>query len=693
VIGRLRMAPDHGRRRRPRGVAVLLPALCGVVVAVGLGATGGLDRLELASIDTRFDLRGTQPPPEDVVIVALDERSLERFGRPPIPRTVHARLLDRLRAARPKVIAYDFQFVHRRPREDPALRTAVGLARPVVLATTRVYADGETPVLGSTATVEALGGRVGTALFPLLPGVEYVRVTGSAIGLPTFAAVAAQLAGAKPPPGELDGAGALVDYAGPPGTLRPLSFVDVLDGKVAAAKLRGKVVVVGATYATSSDFHATPTTGAILMTGVEIQANSIATILAGVPLRDASGWLDGLILLALCLAAAYLGRRLNPLAAVAASALGLLVGAVLAQLAFDAGTVLAIVSPVTGVGVSVISAAGLEQRSGRRERARLVELVERLAPGQDPAEVIERLAGRGDGAVLVEGTHFGVYLVGELLGLGGMGVVYAAHNEALDRAVAIKVLAPGIGEDAVVRERLRREALSAARLEHPNVVAVYDAGTQSGRAFIAMQRVEGRALHDLVGTPWLTTARIADIVGMVAAALDHAHERGVVHRDVKPQNILVEDDGGRALLADFGIAAAAGQDRLTSVGDVVGTVAYAAPEQLAGDAPDRGVDVYALGCVVFELLTGHLPFERTTLAAAIQAHLTLPPPDVSAWRPDLAGSGVDAAVSRALAKDPAERWPSAGAMADAVRAALRDERAPCRSRPSGSDPDHPTRPA
>src|ERR1044072_6346909 len=121
-----------------------------------------------------------------------------------------------------------------------------------------------------------------------------------------------------------------------------------------------------------------------------------------------------------------------------------------------------------------------------------------------------------------------------------------------------------------------------------------------------MLLVEGRPLRDLVGLPEMTNARIADIVEMVAAALDHAHGRGVVHRDVKPQNILVEDVGGRALLTDFGIAAAAGQDRLTTAGDIVGTVAYAAPEQLAGAEPDRLIDVYALGCVLFELLTGHL---------------------------------------------------------------------------------------
>ncbi len=272
--------------------------------------------------------------------------------------------------------------------------------------------------------------------------------------------------------------------------------------------------------------------------------------------------------------------------------------------------------------------------------------------------------------LLEDGARFGAYRIAGLIGVGAMGVVYRARHDALDRPVALKLLAPGLAGDARTRERLRREARNAARLHHPNVVAVHDAGICDGRAYIAMQLVVGCSLYDLVGTPELTRARLLDVVAMVAAGLDHAHERGVVHRDVKPQNIVVEDATGRALLADFGIAAAAGQDRLTTIGDVVGTVAYAAPEQLAGAEPDALVDVYALGCVLFELLTGHLPFERASLPAAIRAQQCERAPVVSSLRRDLAGCGIDAVVRRALAKDPGKRWLSAGALARAARAAL-----------------------
>ncbi len=347
--------------------------------------------------------------------------------------------------------------------------------------------------------------------------------------------------------------------------------------------------------------------------------------------------------------------------------LALFVGA---QLAFGAGTVLDTAAPALGLGVSLLGAVFGEQRTARRERARLAEIVARLAPGENPEHVLERVAGTGAGAVLHEGSRFGPYRIAAPLGLGAMGVVYRARHEALDRQVAIKVLAPALAADARTRERLRREALSSARLEHPNVVAVLDAGEIGGRAYIAMQLVEGRALHDLVGAPQLTAQRISELVCDVAAGLDHAHAHGVVHRDVKPQNILVEDAGGRALLADFGIAAAAEQERMTSVGDLVGTVAYAAPEQLSGADPDPRVDVYALGCVLYELLTGHLPFQCATVAAAVQAHLSREARPVSDHRPDLRATGVDAVVARALAKDPAARWQSAGSLARAARAAL-----------------------
>ncbi len=657
---------------RWRKFALLLPVLCGVIVATGVAASAPVQRLEQDSVQARFRIRGTQPPPRNVVIVAYDDRSAELLGqRPPVARSLHARLLDRLRLARPKVIAYDIQFTEPTvSSDDLALYDAVGRARPVVLATADVTVNGDTRVLGSTANVERVGGRVGAALYPLGPGGIYNRMIGRANGLPTFAVVTAELAGARPRPDDLAGSGALIDYLGPPGTVRTFSFVDVLKGGVPAAGFRGKVVVVGVTAVGSEDVHPTPAPGGNQMSGSEIQASAIATVLRDFPLRDAGSSIDTLAVLLLSIAGAIAGRRWDPPLALAVTVVVAVAFAALTQVAFDSGMVLTTVAPLLGMGVSALGAVAVEQRTVRRERGRLAELVAHLAPGEDPERVLERVAGTGEDAVLLEGARFGAYRIGGLLGLGAMGVVYRAHHGALDRSVAIKVLAPVLAADERIRERLRREALNAARLEHPNVVGVFDAGVHQGRMYIAMQLVEGRPLDELVGTPQLTTQRMVEVVEMVAAGLDHAHERGVVHRDVKPQNILVEEATGRALLADFGIAAAAEQERLTALGDLVGTVAYAAPEQLAGAEPDRLVDVYALGCVLFELLTGHLPFERATLPAAIQAHLTDPPPAVSTWRSDLRDSGIDGVVMRALAKTAKNRWQSAGALADAARATL-----------------------
>ena len=654
-----RIRPRSPGRRRLRVAvgALVLPAAFGAIAALAVDSTAVLDSIEYQTYKARLALRADHPP-KDVVIVAIKDESLTRLDvNPEFDRRIHGQLLDRLRAAKPRVIAFDIQFDEPRTREDAALLDAVGrVGRHVVFAAPNAV----TPVLGSTAALEAPGVEVGVSTSELTMDVYVDRVTERLLGAPTFAFETARLAGAPAHPSEVDGEGALIDYAGGPGTIEPLDFADVLHGQVSATELRDKVVVIGGIYESGRDFHATPTRDGGRMAGVEIQANAIATLLAGIPLREAPPAVEWLVLLALCLGGAFAGRRGNPLTTLLLTAVGLLAFCAAAQLAFDTGTVLSVAPAAVGFAASALAAIGLEQRAGGRERARLLELIERRAPGEDPERVIERVAGTGDGAVLGPGATLGAYRIVGLLGLGGMGVVYRAHQDALDRPVAIKVMAPALASDPNIRERLRREALSAARLDHPNVVAVYDAGGLDERAYIAMQLVEGRALSDMIGVPDLTPPQIGAVVDMVAAALDHAHARGVVHRDVKPHNILVEDDTGRALLTDFGIAAAAGEDRLTSTGEMVGTVAYAAPEQLSGAEPDRLVDVYALGCVVFELLTGHVPFERQTLASAMYAHMTEPPPDVSALRPDFAGTGMDAALTRALAKDPRERWQSAG---------------------------------
>jgi tRNA A-37 threonylcarbamoyl transferase component Bud32 len=270
------------------------------------------------------------------------------------------------------------------------------------------------------------------------------------------------------------------------------------------------------------------------------------------------------------------------------------------------------------------------------------------------------------------GALFGPYRLGEVLGRGGMGEVYRAiDREHDDRAVAVKVLAPHLSADPAYRERFRRECEIAAALDEPHVVPIHRYGEINGRLFLDMQLVDGPDLAEVLRRHGpIPPARGVALVEQVAAALDAAHRKGLVHRDVKPSNVLLTAPRpGRsdfAMLTDFGIAAGGdGADE-----NVHGTIEYSAPEWLLGRPSDHRVDVYALACVLHELLTGQRPFPGREFAAQVYGHLHLPPPRptaVAAWP---VPAGLDAVVARGMAKDPGQRYPSAGALAQDARAAL-----------------------
>lgn len=279
------------------------------------------------------------------------------------------------------------------------------------------------------------------------------------------------------------------------------------------------------------------------------------------------------------------------------------------------------------------------------------------------------------------GDVFAGYTIVRLLGKGGMGSVYLAKHPRLPRHDALKLLSDSYGADATYRSRFEREADLAAQLSHRNIVAVYDRGSQDGRLWIAMQYVAGTdAAQALLHGP-MHAGRAAHIVSEIGAGLHYAHLQGMVHRDVKPANILLQESADAAdpenvLLADFGIAKLdSSSSTLTGEGNFLGTLPYTAPEVLNGAAPGPSVDLYALGCVLFELLTGRVPFPVTSPLAAMHAHLSTPPPkpsDVAFGVP----AGLDAVVLRAMAKDPAERFSSCREMSVAARAAVyvdRDE--------------------
>ncbi|WP_433194047.1 serine/threonine-protein kinase [Nocardia sp. CA-107356] len=280
------------------------------------------------------------------------------------------------------------------------------------------------------------------------------------------------------------------------------------------------------------------------------------------------------------------------------------------------------------------------------------------------------MAGR-----FVPGTVFAGYVIERVLGSGGMGAVYVAKHPRLPRRDALKVLSDDHSTDAEFRARFIREAELAARLDHPNIVAVHDRGVQDGRLWIAMQFVDGIDAAQLIrrGPAELTPDRALHIIDAAARGLDEAHRVGMLHRDVKPANILLQPRPGqpdRVYVTDFGIARAAIETTaLTEVGSVLATLAYAAPEQLMAGQVDHRADVYALGCTLFELLTGQKPFPRTTAVAVMQAHIQDPPPRATAANPALP-QAIDDVIARAMAKNPEHRHPSCGALADAAAAAF-----------------------
>jgi serine/threonine-protein kinase len=281
------------------------------------------------------------------------------------------------------------------------------------------------------------------------------------------------------------------------------------------------------------------------------------------------------------------------------------------------------------------------------------------------------------------GSELAGYRIERVLGRGGMGVVYLAEDLRLKRPAAIKVVKAELADDPRFRERFLRESQLAARLDHPSIVPVYSAGEADGVLYLAMRYVAGRDLRSTLAEDGpLEPERALRILGQVADALDAAHAVGLVHRDVKAGNVLLAGDPTRrsehAYLADFGLAKRpATADSATGSGALLGTIAYAAPEQIEGAAVDGRADIYSLGCLLYECLSGSPPFPAESDLAIVFAHLQQPPPRISETQPQLPAA-LDPVIARALAKRPADRYPTAIALIDAAREALPSTSSPAR---------------
>ncbi len=281
------------------------------------------------------------------------------------------------------------------------------------------------------------------------------------------------------------------------------------------------------------------------------------------------------------------------------------------------------------------------------------------------------------------GDEIAGYRIESVVGEGGMGIVFKATHDYLDRTAAVKVLGPWLQGNARARERFVRESRLAATLDHPNIVTVYDAGEVDDTAYIAMQFVTGVDLHDvLVEEGPMEPARALDVLDQVAAALDAAHAAGLVHRDVKPSNVLM--DGDKAYLTDFGLTRRFEEEKgITYAGEFMGTIEWAAPEQIDhGDLSAR-TDVYALGCLLYAMLTARQPYVGDSPSEVLFAHLKNPAPKVAEHRRDLPGD-IQPVIDRAMAKDAAERFATAGEMAAAARAAMGITASPDAPRPAAA---------
>jgi serine/threonine protein kinase len=396
-------------------------------------------------------------------------------------------------------------------------------------------------------------------------------------------------------------------------------------------------------------------------------ANEMATVLDGIPLRAPAPWVTVALIALIALLVYVAGLRLGTLG-VAVTGVGLLVlWSVATQVAFDWGRVLDYSDPAFSLLLATVGTVGVGLWTDGRERKRLRELF-----AADATAVVEDVLNPSGSRALEPTAIIAGYRIEAVVGRGGMGVVYRATQLALDRTVALKLVATERAQDPEFRARFELESRLAAAIEHVNVIPVYEAGDDDGLLFIAMRLVDGVDLARLLEHEGrLDPARAARLIGQLAGALDAAHARGLVHRDVKPANVLLtRDEPEHLYLTDFGLAKQIGAgDGMTTTGHFLGTMDYLAPEQIRGEAVDGRADIYALAGLLYQCLTGQVPFPRDNEAAKLWAHVNAVPPAPSRLSRDLPVA-IDVVIARGMAKNPADRFGSAGELAEACLHAL-----------------------
>lgn len=417
--------------RRVYRFLLLAAALGAIAIAIAADAANVLERAELATVDERFTIRGTQDPPADVVVVAIDEASIHEHSWP-LPRRLHARAIDRLKAAGAKVIAYDVQFTEPgpSPAQDNRLIRSVQRAGNVVLATTAVDRNGATGIFGGGGALAASGAIAAYSGFPNDPGGVVRRMDDRFSGLESFPMAAARLQAGHPIafPGGAQ-ATAWIAFPGPPGTIRTVPFQRVLDGTFPADAFRGKLVVVGASAPSLQDLHPTSTTGTREMPGPEIQAFAADTALRGFPLRPGASWLTVLAIVLLGAVAPLVALRFGALRALAAALIAALAYAAVVQLAFAAGTILDVLYPALALGLATAATIVAAAVTSAFEREQVRQVFARFVPESVVGEVLSRADGLRLGGTRREAT----VLFSDLRG-------FTAFSEAREPDLVIAVL-------------------------------------------------------------------------------------------------------------------------------------------------------------------------------------------------------------------------------------------------------------
>ena len=382
-------------RARRKLTLMLIVAVVATGLSLAAYATNALRRPELSTVDLRFAVRGRAHPPRDIVVVQVDDATFGYLNRRwPFPRRFHARVIDRLHAAGARVIGYDVQFTEQTdPADDNALISSVEAARPMVLATTETDTRGRSNVFGGVQAQRQVGARVGSALLAPDPDAIYRRVPYSVNRLRSFAVVLAEAASKRSVAAGRFGDGSVpIDFAGPQGTIPTISMSRVLQGHFPPNLFRGKIVIVGPSAPSLQDVHATPYGHDVLMSGAELQANAVATVLRGLPLNDVQGWVDVLLIIALGFFTPLVSLRVS-----SGRALLLAVGlaavfTVGVQLAFNAGSIVSLTYPLMGLALATFGTLGVSYMLEAFERERVRTLFGRFVP----EDVVDQVLARTD---------------------------------------------------------------------------------------------------------------------------------------------------------------------------------------------------------------------------------------------------------------------------------------------------------